>query len=128
MKIIKCQKCGKICESNTIGAGYAVDDAGNHYCYDCSAIMEAQALRDMPVGGKTRLYLIEDTQHNRWSLQNWTGIISIPIYQVKQGRHNIAGVRRDFWFDFWGNAYHGVQYGYGDYSQLAMVTRIKGTR
>lgn len=123
---VKCFKCGKACKPEGIFTGYAVDEDGNNYCYNCGAIIESQALRELPVGGKMHLYLVEDKQHNRWNLQNWTGKLSIPIYRVKRGRHNIAGVRRDFWFEFWGNAYHGVQYGYEDYSQLTTVTRIKG--
>ena len=123
---IECCKCGKPCKPSGISAGYAVDKDGNHYCYTCSSKHEEQTLRELPIGGKTYLYLTFDKENCRWKLQNWTGLLSIPIYSVKRGRHNFAGNRYDFWFVYHGNTYHGVQY--GDNTEVATVTRIKGIK
>lgn len=124
--IIKCVECGKVCKPQGIGTGYAVDKDENHYCYTCCAKQEEQTLRELPVGEKTYLYLTEDKPNYRWKLQNWTGLISIPIYSVKRGRHNFAGIRYDFWFEYYNHEYHGVRY--GDNTEVATVTRIKGAR
>lgn len=122
METVKCVKCGKICKPDCIVAGYAVDNEGNKYCYKCAAKKSAQTLRDLPIGGKTYLYLV--ARNNSWSVQDFMGLLSIPVYHVKLGRHNIAGIRYDFWFEYHDNLYHGVVYGRD--SQLARIKRIKG--
>ena len=85
METVKCVKCGKICKPDCIVAGYAVDNEGNKYCYKCAAKKSAQTLRDLPIGGKTYLYLV--ARNNSWSVQDFMGLLSIPVYHVKLGRH-----------------------------------------
>lgn len=122
METVKCVKCGKVCKPDGIVAGYAVDEDGNRCCYECAAERDAKALRDLAIGESIRLYLV--VRNNRWFALNFTGLLSIPVYSIKFGRHNLAGTRYDFWFIHHDNTYHGVVYGID--SQLAKVTRIKG--
>lgn len=125
METVKCCKsCGKVCKPDGIFTGYAVDGDGNHYCYECAAEREARALRELAVGESTHLYLV--VREGKWFVRNFTGLLSIPLYYVKVGRHNFAGTRYDFWFEYHDNMYHGVVYGKD--AQLARVKRIKGVR
>lgn len=122
--MVKCSECGKVCKpsNNGLFAGYATDKGGNKYCYECMAKKEEQTLQDLPIGRTVRnMYLV--IRNGNLFVQNFTGLLSIPIYRIRVGRHNIAGIRYDFWFEFHGNKYYGVRL--GDV-ECAMVKRIKG--
>ena len=122
METVKCYKCGRVCKPNGIVGGYAVERDGNRYCFKCAAKREAQVLRELAVGESIHLYLV--VRNGEWCVQNFTGLLSIPIYYIKAGRHNFAGIRHDFWVEYHDNIYHGVVY--GEDTQLARVKRIKG--
>jgi hypothetical protein len=64
------------------------------------------------------LYLIKN------AVTNWPGTLSFNVFEIKESRHNIAGVRRDVWFkDNSQLTWHGVQI--GNFSQLCHCKRLK---
>lgn len=102
-----------------ITRGYGKDDQGNRYCYDCCAARDRQAMRD---DGRITLYLTGNDASG-WYIVNWPASLKFKAY-VKTGRHNIARVRYDAWFNFEGAQWHGVQY--GDNTQIIHCNRTKG--
>ena len=121
---VKCDKCGKVCKQDGMFTGYAVLWDGRKYCYQCSAEVDAQRLRGLAIGESMHLYLV--VRNNVWRVNNFTGLLSLPVYRIKFGRHNFAGIRYDFWFIYYKQKYHGVVY--GDDTQLAKVTRVKNIK
>jgi hypothetical protein len=58
--------------------------------------------------GDAALYLDMD----RREVINWSGTVRFPIRRVRKGRHNVARVRHDVWFNGPdGFVWHGVLYG-----------------
>lgn len=117
-----CSQCGehKIHEDN-FTTGYARDKDDNKVCFACCGLNDAKELETMPIKGKTVLYL--NTKEK--TLSNWPGTFKIQLHAIRQGRHNIAGKRYDFWFDYKGNEFHGVQY--GDNTQISHIKRLKAS-
>lgn len=122
-----CYECGEIKPVNPEGGtGYGLDPEDHKICYACCGKKDRER---MERGKPMCLYLsrnnkssgsqaqIWDRIHHTttadmvWHITNWPGTLDIPIYLVKIGRHNIAGVRRDVWFHYAGKDWHGVQYG-----------------
>lgn len=114
---MKCAKCGKEIVSNNVSSGYGINDKGEKICYDCCGKIDAARLRDMAIGEKTYLYLSKDR------VTNFPNTLNIPIILKRIGRHNIARIRTDVWFEYAGHTFHGVCY--GDFSQILHVKRIK---
>ena len=123
--------CGHMPSESTISSGYGVDKDGNKHCYQCCAEYDKQAMRDT---GKATLYLTLDDDTGRTMTQwgyrygdhkitNWPGSLTFRTHAVKTGQHNMARVRYDFWFNFEGETWHGVQY--GDNTQIAHCRRTK---
>lgn len=105
-----------------ITTGYGVDVEGKKYCYDCCARRDReQMLRD----GRATMYLVSEALngYTTHKMTNWPGSLSLPVYRVKKGHHNIAGTRHDFWFALAGDTWHGVQY--GESTQIAHCRRLK---
>lgn len=98
--------------------GYGVDANGNKVCYDCCGKQDSETLAGLPIGGRHTLYLTDK------AIVNWPGTLSIPTFGIRKSWHNFAGRdgRRDVWFDYKGNSYHGVNIGN---SQILHVKRIK---
>lgn len=120
--------------------GYGIDEHGNKICFDCCGKNNYDMLENMPVGGKTTLYLTGEHEYtpietpvngvcqvkrSKWYVTNWPGTLKIKVYYTRKGRHNIAGSRIDFWFCISGNHFHGVQY--RENTEIAYIRRIKGT-
>ena len=105
-----CKTCGyAITSSNEVGTGYAINESGDMVCYSCCAKEEK---RWMIENGKIDLYLIRrDNLESMYEVSNWPGTLRFPVRCVKTGKHNIAKVRKDVWFNFDGYVWHGVQYG-----------------
>lgn len=135
-----CSVCRKtITHESDFTTGYGERD-GEKVCYACCGIL---AKADMLKTGKAVMYLSFDWPEYKksWTfsqlrrpaghqsvengkVSNWSGTVSFPVRYVNVGRHNMAGVRYDFWFTVDGDNWHGVRY--GDNTQLAHCKRIKG--
>ena len=114
-----CTVCGQHkTHENDISTGYGVDKDGNKVCFDCCGLQDAKELGELPLKGKTYMYL--DTKQK--TLSNWPGTFKINLHHIREGRHNIARKRYDTWFNYNGNSYHAVQY--GDNTQVAHIKRI----
>jgi hypothetical protein len=112
--------------------GYGTDEHGNRSCYACCAEADKKYMREH---GRITLYMTLEkvavaewhenigTKLRKGTITNWPGSLSIPIYQLSKGRHNLAGTRYDVWFDFEGAAWHGVRY--GEDTELCHCKRTK---
>ena len=80
-------------------------------------------LKSLEIGEKTCLYLSESKDFG-WNITNWPGTLKIKVSKPKEGRHNLAGIRKDVWFDFSGSQFHGVCYGYNN--EICHIQRVKG--
>lgn len=101
-----------------ITTGYGTDNHGHRHCFGCCAKIDARRLhRD----GRATMYLCK-TATGAYEVTNWPGTLRFPAV-VSVGRHNLAGVRYDAWFNSQGHGYHGVTY--GDFTQLCHVRRVK---
>lgn len=107
--------------TNSLTTGYGVNDKDEKICFECCGKLDAQHLMSMSIGDKYVLYLTKND--NQYRLTNWPSSLEIPVYGVKEGRHNMAGKRYDLWFQFKNNHYHGVQY--GDNTQICHIKRVK---
>lgn len=103
-----CAKCGAeiiTCDCGC-GTGYAILPDIGKICYDCSAEIEKQFMRD---NGRSVIYLCEKS--TGYEITDWPGRLRIPVAMYKEGHHNIAGTRTDVWFLFEGEVWHGVKCG-----------------
>lgn len=122
MKKIYCTKCGKECRPDGFTAGYGViPETEDKICYSCCGELDKQQLLKAKPGDKFYMYLTGNIQYGYY-VSNWPGSFKIRVYPRK-GRHNIAGVRYDFWFCLGNNEFHGVQY--GDNTQVAHIRCLK---
>lgn len=103
-------------EKSSLGVGFAVTDDGSKVCYSCCAEQDKIFMRR---SGYVYLYLNEEKK----CLTNWPGSLSINVFQIKKGKHNIARIRTDVWFVFEGFIWHGVQLGYSN--EIARCKRTK---
>ena len=116
--LFECSTCRRIktYPHDGIGTGYAITLDGNKVCYSCAA---KHILQSMFETGKVTLYLDNN------EVTDWSGELSFNVLEKREGRHNFAGVRYDFWFRTSDNRlWHGVTFGKG--SQLAYCKRTKG--
>jgi hypothetical protein len=99
----------------TTGYGRTTDN--RIACYACCAAEDKRIMRET---GAYVLYFDSKAQ----TVSNWPGSLVIPLFsRIAKGRHNIAGVRYDFWFAFEGYIWHG--YTVGDNTQIAHCKRTK---
>lgn len=113
--------CGHEPTPSTSSLGYGKDAQGKTYCYECCAERDRADMRET---GKAMLYLTMRGDTTLHELINWPGSLRIPVWYIRKGRHNMAGVRYDFQFMFEGQKWHGTQY--GDNTQIAHCKRMKG--
>ena len=113
MKKEKCSRCNKM----VFGYGYD-NDSKAIVCYECCAIKDENYMKEH---GKIIMYLTG--KDNKKEVTNWPGSLRIVVRYSKEGKHNIARVRQDVWFDFDGFLWHGVQY--GDNTQLCYCRKTK---
>ncbi len=133
-----CSKCGNECKptifhdkakTKPADTGYGTDEDGNKICYDCAALRDEERLR---VEGKMQGYLVyekepgERYRFGEISLKNgyfgnWPGTFKLGVSSAKKSINNFGAERIDFWFEWEGRTYHGVNV--GD-SQIAVVHRI----
>ena len=119
-----CSICEKeiIKVPGSVGTGYGVNAAGEKICYACCGLQDRKALENLDFGEAIALYLVK--KDGWYTLTNWPGTLSFPVYETQKGKHNVAGSRTDVWFSLGnGHFYHGVQY--GSFSQICRVKRIK---
>jgi len=120
----KCNQCKEIIKTPkyTCGTGYGKNEKGKKICYKCIGENESNDLANAKIGDKFTFYLTQNDDGTN-TIMNWPGSLSININYVRQGRHNIAGVRYDCWFTYRGNHFWGVCY--GDFTEICHVKRIK---
>jgi hypothetical protein len=126
MNDFTCRECGK---SKAIqksgGTGYATNRQGEKICYECCGKIDNETMIQK---GIMLLYLTIDRvgPHDPYGVGhvgNWPNTLSFPC-TVKKGRHNMAGVRFDAWFNGPdGFRWHGTQY--GKMSQICYCRRTK---
>lgn len=122
MKTFICSKClAEKPEQTNGGTGYAINDNKEKICYGCCGEIDRQFMRD---NGKATLYLsLEGNDATKGFVTNWPNTLRLPVYGLRKGYHNIAGKRFDFWFNFNGKQWHGVQY--GENTQIAHCKQLK---
>jgi hypothetical protein len=126
-----CSVCRKPIEppANTCTTGYGLDRRHRKVCYTCCGERDKA---DMRQTGRATLYLTKKDKEMFvapnlkgklpvWTLTNWPGTLSIEPFNIRFGRHNIAGQRYDVWFNFEGKTWHGVRY--GDNTELCHCRR-----
>lgn len=118
MEKIFCAECGKECGPDGYGIAPITE---KKICYSCCGKMDERALMNLKLGEKTILYLSQD-ENGDWNVTNWPGTLKFKVW-AKEGRHNIAKVRRDVWFTVRGHYFHGTQY--GNSSELCYIKRVK---
>ena len=109
MKTTNCD-CGHTVsvEDTDCTTGYGIDADNKKICFACCAINDAKSMRET---GKATLY------YHGGQVTNWPGTLKLPVLAVKYSRNNWGSKRTDFWFDFEGVRWHGVQV--GENSELA---------
>lgn len=115
----RCAMCNGEFTKDGIGTGYG-ERGGKKYCYKCCAELEKRDLLGLIDGESYCLYLTNN------EVTNWCGTLRIKPHHIRDGHHNIAGVRTDVWFSFGGKEFHGVQYGYD--SEICHIKAIKTRR
>ena len=132
-----CAHCGNELPVNKPGAltvGYGRTPDNKKVCFACCAFNDAQWMRRK---GQIALYLTipEDVdyfrrgqrhgeRYCRAEITNWPGSLKFRSGMVKYGRHNIAGIRWDVWFDGPdGHVWHGVSIGHN--TQILHCKRTK---
>lgn len=109
----KCIICGKVCEPDGFGAGYAIDKNKNKICYHCCGELDKDHLMLLKKKERMFLYLTDR------GIENWPGTLLIKPTKRKIGKHNIAGIREDVWFELNGKHFHGVKY--GEFGQICHI-------
>lgn len=125
-----CARCGASFPEPPEGggaAGYGVNgDTGDRLCYACCADDDRAY---MIQHGRWTGYLTltaRNAPQARWLVSNWPGSLEFRPRAVQTGKHNIARVRRDAWFNGPdGYVWHAVQY--GDNTDLAHCKRTRRT-
>lgn len=77
-------------------------------CYACAAVIERM---EMASTGTAILYLVQGEAIHRSEVTNWPGTLRFDVFYSSKGRHNMAGTRRDVWFNGPGGLWHGVSLG-----------------
>lgn len=113
----RCAICGKPFVSDGFGTGYGITLNGEKHCYECCGKEDKEQLLNLKPKEKMCLYL------SKGKITNWPGTLKIEPTKIREGRHNLAGVRQDVWFTLEGNKYHGVQYGYD--TEICHVQKVK---
>lgn len=118
--VFTCTRCVKTIEHRDAHTtGYGVFH-GRKVCYSCCADIDR---RWMDRHDRVALYLAEDNT-GYWKVTNWPGSLRFIPWYVKEGAHNLAGVRWDAWFkDHRGRAWHGVTI--GRWTQILHARRLK---
>lgn len=123
-----CSQCKKIVtiKHHDCTTGYASKRNNHKVCFNCCGIVDRQFMID---NGKITLYLTTNNTYNDFygdaKINNWPSSLSFNG-RYKTGRHNIAQIRYDVWFNGPdGFVWHGVQY--GDFTQLVHCKRTKET-
>jgi hypothetical protein len=125
-----CFRCNSEFVASGCGTGYGIDKNGHKICYNCCGELDKQELDRLEIGEKgVVFYLTSKTKDLGWGksttyeVTNWPGTMRFNV-ACKEGRHNIARVRRDVWFSYNKKMFHGVQY--GNDSELCYIKRVKG--
>lgn len=126
-KIIRCERCGNVIEpeEGSISTGYGKDIGNRITCYSCCAEADKAALFNAKLGETFYYYYTEPEDYKHGTVSNWPGSLKINAYYHKEGRHNLAGKRIDFWFKYKGNLFWGYVLN-PDFNQVARIKRIKG--
>lgn len=120
-----CYECGKEFVRTGVGTGYGYDKDMHKICYSCCAKRDLKDIENLKYGEKTALYLniCKKPNGEEARLVNWPGTLIIPIYYLREGRHNIAGVQRTCYFYHKGKEYIARQY--GNDSEIARIKLTK---
>lgn len=124
METFVCSTCKQELPARTedgLFGNYGIDRNDQKQCYACIGKIEGMALANARKFEKFVHYLTKE--NGQWRVTNWPGTLIIQLGYVKEGRHNIAGKRYDFWFRFSNREFWGVCY--GDNTQIAHIRCIK---
>ena len=138
----RCGRCGAVKPAGepggiTCGYGYGLDGPGwgvdSPICFACCGELDRERMK---TDGRATLYLSDPScavgrprgtcpvYTREGNVSNWPGSLSFPVLYLKHGRHNIARVRTDCWFNGPdGFIWHG--YSIGDYTQIAHCRRTR---
>jgi hypothetical protein len=89
-------------------------------CKKCSKNYWIEYLKAIPVKYKFMMYLVK--RKDVYYITNWIGAFEKKVY-IREGRHNITGIRRTFNFSIDNFNYTGTQYGYN--SEIAHCYKLK---
>ena len=113
-----CSVCNKeiIRDPESCGTGYGRDKDNNIICYACCGENDKKTLLET---GKLSGY------YSKLHFTNWPGSFKIKAYYSRSSWHNFAGKdgRTDFWLNFEGKHYHGVQIGHNN--ECATIRLLK---
>ena len=116
--IFECSVCKEtIMSENRTSSGYAIDKDDNKVCYECCGKSDRKELLNLKPKEKLTLYF------SNGQVTNWPGSLKIDTDRVKESRHNMGGIRVDFWFKLDGMSFHGYQIGHNN--QLAHIYKLK---
>ena len=120
LNVFKCSKCRRtVVNREPHITGYGTYN-GRKVCYECCANIDR---RWMDRHDRIALYLSKD-QDGRWKVTNWPGSLRFTPWYVKEGGHNLAGIRQDAWFkDHRDRVWHGVRF--GRWTQILHARRLK---
>lgn len=129
----RCFICGKQPKHDGIGTGYGYDAHGHKLCYRCIGILDKRRLERMSLGQRTDLYITKKTKGDisNYYVSNWPGTFKHHAIHLSDGRHNIAGIQRHYWFCIRSNesndgkthAFHGVCF--GDNTEILHCRKVK---
>jgi len=121
LHVFTCTRCRQPKEHRSeLSTGYALYGKRNRkVCYECCADIDR---RWMDRHGRIALYLSKE-EDGRWKVTNWPGTLRFTPWYVKEGGHNMAGVRLDAWFkDHRARVWHGVTI--GRWTQILHARRL----
>jgi len=130
MEDVFCERCGKkIVPKYEFSTGYGVlrkeDGKEEKLCYECCADIDRAEIEKCKPGDRFMLYLHyeKNGKYGDSYVCNWPNSLKF-ICGVREGRHNITGVRYDVWFtDHIGRDWYGVTY--GDNTQICHCRLLK---
>jgi len=117
-----CAICGKALIPSGVGSGYGINGNGEKICYECCAKLDIAELENLKHGEKICFYLTKN-KAGQWEVTNWPASMRIKVDRFWEGRHNIAGKRRDVRFHIGSKHFHGVQY--GNWSEICYIQSCK---
>lgn len=119
-----CSVCGKEIEreENSFSTGYGYNDKKEPICFYCCGELDKKQLRE---SGLLYGYIVKD--QTGYKFCNWPNSFSVRVWNIRKSYHNFAGKdgRTDFWFEFEGKRYHGVNIGDNECAKVKVLKHHK---